>query len=534
MNMPQTVAEVLRKHVTLEIEGIDRMFLNLYVPGLQTPEAVACFWRFHRGHRFASSVLMDPMTKDFVARLERFAHQRNIPVITFAKDDRKDDVAQGFFAANPAQEGVIFIGKAQEKARVFRTERRRSPHGGTYPWIVPSSALVNQWYIYLRDADFGPLFIKFSSYFPYNAKVCLNGHEFLKAQLRQAGVPFKALDNGLASCADPARAQALAESLSPEKIDALVRKWLARLPHPFTAKDRAAGYRYQVSILQSEFSLTQVLDQPVHGRIFFEEVIRENLDLGRPDRVQLIFGRSVTRRTPGRFRTRVLTRGVIPSLHVDYKSSRIKQYHKEGQALRTETTINDTRDFGVGRSLKNLPALRRIGFQANRRLLDVQTITHDCALGEVALRQVTEPVAVDDQRAAGLRYGQPRVQALMAALLGFALQVCGFSNRQLRERLAPLLGLGVAELTQGRLTYDLRRLRLHGLIERLPKSHRYRLTPLGLTTALFFTRSYARVLRAGAAQVMPPEWEDSTPLRRAFDRVIEGIDNLVAQAKLTP
>jgi hypothetical protein len=228
----------------------------------------------------------------------------------------------------------------------------------------------------------------------------------------------------------------------------------------------------------------------------------------------------------------VLTRGVIPSLHVDYKKSRLKQYHKEGQALRTETTINDTRDFGVGRSLKNLPALRRIGFQANRRLLDVQKITQDCALGEAALRQVTEPVVVDDQRAAALRYGQPRVQALMAALLGFTLQVYGFTNRQLRERLAPLLGLGVDELSPGRMTYDLRRLRLHGLIERVPQSHRYRLTRRGLTTALFFTRSYARVLRSGTAQLIPPQWEGATPLRRAFDAVLFGIDDFVADAKL--
>src|SRR5204863_4285118 len=121
---------------------------------------------------------------------------------------------------------------------------------------------------------------------------------------------------------------------------------------------------------------------PVTGRVFFEEVIRENLDLGRPSQVALVFDRRVTRRTPGRFRTRVITDGVVPSLHVDYKKACIKQYHKEGQALRTETTINDTRDFGVGKSLKNLPALRQIGFQANRRLLDVQKISHDCSIGE--------------------------------------------------------------------------------------------------------------------------------------------------------
>jgi hypothetical protein len=124
----------------------------------------------------------------------------------------------------------------------------------------------------------------------------------------------------------------------------------------------------------------------------FGEVIRENVDLGRPDQVQLIFGRRVTRRTPGRFRRRGLTEGVTPSLHVDYQRSRIKQYHKEGRALRTETTINDARDFRVGKRLHNLPALRQIGFQANRRLLDVQRISQDCALGEDAFRRVNEPV----------------------------------------------------------------------------------------------------------------------------------------------
>jgi hypothetical protein len=146
----------------------------------------------------------------------------------------------------------------------------------------------------------------------------------------------------------------------------------------------------QISILQAEFSLTQVLDRPVTGRIFFEEVIRENLDIGRPDQVQLIFDRRVTRRTPGKFRTRVITDGIVPSLHVDYKNSRIEQYHKEGRALRTETTINNTRDFGIGKLLKNLPELRQIGFQANRRLLDVQTVSHDCSIGEDAFEKVAE------------------------------------------------------------------------------------------------------------------------------------------------
>jgi hypothetical protein len=178
------------------------------------------------------------------------------------------------------------------------------------------------------------------------------------------------LDNGFAACEDPAALQHICDRLSPAKIDALLRKWLRLLPHPFTRAQRVAGYRYDISILQCEFSLTQMLDKPVTGRIFFEQVIRDNLDVGRPDQVSLIFDRRLKRRgpgaTPGTFRTRVITDGVTPSLHVDYKNTTIKQYHKEGRALRTETTINDTRDFEIGKRLVNLPALREIGFSANR------------------------------------------------------------------------------------------------------------------------------------------------------------------------
>jgi hypothetical protein len=170
------------------------------------------------------------------------------------------------------QEGVVFVGVAQEKVRVPRTVRKKFGEGGSIPWIDYSTAMVNVYYFYCLDEDFGPFFLKFC-------------------------------------------------------------------------------YRYDLSILQAEFSLTQIWDRGVNGRCFFEEVIRENIDLGRPEQVQLIFERKLRKPTvaDGRCRTRIITEGVIPSLHVYYKNTHLKQYHKEGRALRTETTINNTYDFGVGR-----------------------------------------------------------------------------------------------------------------------------------------------------------------------------------------
>jgi hypothetical protein len=533
MSLPQTVAEVVREHVTLEVEGIDRMYLNVYVPALQRAVGVASFFRFHLGHRFASSALMDPITKAFIAQMEQFAKQESVPLVTFEKGQRKDDVAAEYRKKYSAAEGVLFIGKAQEKTSVFGTERRRNEQtGATYPWLVRSTAMVNHFYVYCMDRDFGPFFLKFCTYFPYNAKLCLNGHEYVKRQLTNRGIGYEALDNGILSCDDPRRVQALCDGLTGEKIDGLLRKWFRKLPHPFTGKDRQAGYRYQISILQSEFSLTQVLDRPLTGRVFFEEVIRENLDIGRPSQVQLIFDRRINRRTPGRFRTRVITDGVVPSLHVDYKNSRIKQYHKEGRALRTETTINNTRDFGIGKLLKNLPELRRVGFQANRRLLDVQTVSHDCSIGEDAFEKVVRPIEVAGQRASALRFGDAHVQALLSVLVLFSFQFRGFTNQEMRALLAQLLGLDPAQYPVGRMTYDLRRLRLHGLIERIPKSHRYDVTPSGLRIALFFSRTYARLLRPKLAQIMPGGPPGHSPLRTAFDRLHAEIDRCCQEEKL--
>ena len=378
----KNVAEILHNHVTFELEAIDRMYLNAYVPSLQTGGGLVWFLKTQLNCRVPSTAMVAPMSYAFVEAIEQFVQTEGLDLVTFQKGQRKDDVAHQYLAKFAGAEGVLFVGKAQEKASVFRTEKRCDTAGKKYPWIIRSTAMVNHYYVYILDKDFGPLFVKFCSYFPYPAKLCLNGHEWLKRQLTQREIPFEPLDNGIRSSEKAARVQRIADTLDAAKIDAVFRKWLRRLPHPFAPAHRAAGYRYQLSILQSEFALTQVLDRPVTGRCFFEEVIRENLDLGRPDQMQLIFDRKVTRRTPGGFRTRILTEGVVPSLHVQYKKSKVKQYHKEGQALRTETTINDTYDFTIGRALRNLPALREIGFAANRRLLHVESLSHDCLIGE--------------------------------------------------------------------------------------------------------------------------------------------------------
>lgn len=536
MTLPLSAADVLGEHVRFELECIDRVYCNAYVPKLAYPGGVATFFTKHRGATFASTALADPISKQFVAAIGRFAAEREIPIVRFKKGQRKDDVAQEHLARFDRSEGIYMIGVAQEKISTFRTEKRRNPEtGASYPWIVRASAVVNQYYCYGRDLDFGPFFVKFSSYFPYGAKLCFNGHHWAQNQADAEGIAFTALDNGFLECEDPERLQRICDRLSDRKIDAFFRKWLAILPHPYTGADRRAGYRYQLSILQAEFSLTQVLDRPHCGRVFFESLIRENLDLGRPDKVSLIFDRQIRTRgkrpTPSRWQTRVLTDGVTPSIHVDYKHSKIKQYHKLGRAIRTETTINDTRDFQIGKRLGNLPQLRQVGFQANRRLLATQRLGHDPITAARLFTSITEPAIVDHTRVAGLRFGDPRAMALLSLLPLFRLSVRGFTNRDLRQHLAPLLARSPSAMTAGQATYDLRRLRVHGLIHRIPHTNRYLPTEPGLRAALVLTQTHNRILTPALAASHDP-LADFPQLHKAINNITTTIDRYAQQQGL--
>ena len=241
--------------------------------------------------------------------------------------------------------------------------------------------MVNHWYFYGFDSDFGAFYIKFCGYFPYTGQIYLNGHEYAKRQCLKAGIGFTALDNAFGSVGDPDAVQRICDGLTDQKIYRFAGKWLARLPHPFTRADEDADYRWQLSVQQIEFSTTMALDRPASGRIFFEQLIRDNLDIGRPDKVNIVFGRTIRQRgkfqTPGTFRTQVITAGVCPYLHLFYKKTQVKQYLKEGRALRTETTLNQPRDFGIGKELTNLAAMAEVGYAANRRLLDAECISHD-------------------------------------------------------------------------------------------------------------------------------------------------------------
>lgn len=523
-----TTGDVLDGHVSLDIECLDRVYLNGYVPNLQVGGQVVRFLAA-RGFPIPSPAVVNRIGERFREGVRRFAGTNHIPVVRFKRGDRKVDVMRGHIArqARTGRSGVAAIGIAQEFQWVATCTTRAASNGGAphFGWDR-AQRRVSCFYFYVWDEDFGPGFIKITSYFPYPIKVWLNGHEWAKRQACKAGIGFTALANGFASCEDPAGLQAICDRLGPGTINVFFERWLARLPLPLTAADRDNGYWWELSMRQVEVSRTLVFDQPRNGRAFFEALVADNLDLGRPEQVELIFGRRLRSSTPGVFATRVVTRGVDVTINVGYRHSRVKQYFKEGRALRIETVINDPTDLGVLRRLPHLDELQRRARDVNRRLLDHEHVGQGCVLASPAFERIARPSLVDGRRAPALRFGDPRVMALAGALALTANLVGGFTNKTLRPLVAGLLG---TDYTRSRCCYDLRRLRMKGLIVRLPRSNTYVLTDDGQRFAIFYTKIHDRLLRPLMAADQPPA---PLPVRQALRTLHHAVDDYLTSARI--
>ena len=528
---------LLRDHVTLKCRSIDRIFLQAYVPKLQSVGQVCIFLRWQRGFKIPSSAAFGKIGAEFVKAVNTFAKANRIPVVKFEKGQNKEEIARPYLeaAARDGKDRVVLIGIAQEKASVWRSWKAKGQEKKPHPHMEwgRQMAFVNHFYFYLWDRDWGGAFWKTNAYAPFPIWLWLNGHEWAKRQLEKAGIAYQALDNGFRTCADPEALQKICDRLEPAAVKNFLWRWQARLPSPFTPADLRAGYIYELAFRQLEVSDTRVFDRPQAGRSWFESVIRDHLDVGRPDQVALIFDRCITRRTPGAFRTRVLIKGVDPTLCCYYKSSRLKQYFKEGRALPTETVICDSRDFGIGRRVcaRNWYALRAVGEAANRRLCDAEAQDAQPAPDVVTFAKVTRPSTTDDGLyAPGLRFGDPRVMAILASLVGFCHLFTGFTNAQLVERASVLRD---SPYTARHATYDLRRLKRKGLILKLPHSHRYQLTTLGRSIAVLFTKTYGPVLAPGLAVLDPRLPEDlakRSPLARAWHQLQKTLDEFVDKA----
>jgi hypothetical protein len=526
---PVTVNDMLAGHVKLDLECLDRMYFNGYIPNLQVGGQVILFLR-HRGYPVPSPACLQQIGDAFRRAVDSFARSNDIAVIRLKAADRNIDLMRPYLqrAAATGRSQVAAIGVAQEFQKVFVARKR-----DTDPTKVPQFSFdkvdrrVTVYYFYLWDDEFGPAFIKVCAYFPYPIKVWVNGHEWAKRQAGKAGIGFTELSNGFAATDDPAGLQGICDRLGPGSIQVFFERWMARLPLPLTAADRAGGYWWELSMRQIEVSRTIVFTQPRYARAFTDALIVDNLDLGRPDTMEIIFDRRVQANTDGEFKTKVVTRGVEVTVNAFYKHSRIKQYLKQGRALRVETVINAPNDLGCQRRLHNLNELQTKARACNRRLMDAERVGQGCVLASPAFERIARPtVTTEGRRAPAMRFGDPRVQALAGALCHSLCAVTGITNRSLRALMTGLLDAGY---TTTQASYDLTRLRRNAIITRRPGTNTYHLTSDGLRFAIFYTKVHNRILRPLFAADQP---QAPPALRDALHAIDRQIDHQLGHARL--
>jgi hypothetical protein len=358
------INDVLEGRVTLEVECVDRILLNAYVPGLQVPGQIVRFLCGHLGHPIPSPALLGRIGDRFRAETRRFVRAGGIPVLRLASpnrsrwDDRKLDHVRPHLerAEREGRFGVVALVVSEEFQRVWSARNRSRKPGVASLDFFWEKRRVGAYYFYILDPEFGPAFIKICTYAPWSTKVWLNGHEWAKRQALRAGLGFTELDNGFASSSEAERLQTICDSFSAEHVQAFFDRWITQIPTPLTADDRAAGYWWELSMRQVETSRTLVLDDPRRARSFFEALVQDNIGIGRPEEVSMVFARPLRRPTKHRYQTRIFSTGTEVRIDFRYKHSRVKQYLKGGRALRIETVINKPDDLDVPRRLRHPPS----------------------------------------------------------------------------------------------------------------------------------------------------------------------------------
>jgi hypothetical protein len=465
--------------------------------------------------------------------VDAYAKTRGIPVLHLNKpdrsrwDDRKLDHVRPYLdrAETAGRHGVVAIVATQEFQWVFSATKKTKGNAVWFDW-AKSERRVGTYYFYVLDREFGPGFIKICTYFPYPAKVWLNGHEWAKRQARRERLRFDALSNGFAACPNPVKLQAICDRLGPAEVQGFFDRWVTSIPTPFTPADRDAGYWWELSMRQVEVSRTLVFDDPRRARSFFESLVADNVGIGRPDQVAMVFARQVRKTTKEPFRGRIFSPGTEVKMDFAYKHSRVKQYLKEGRALRIETVVNKPWDLTVRSRLEHLPELVAKARQVNDRLLIIERAGQGCAIGSALFERIHQPYAREGQRTGAFRFGDSRAMALAGALCCVVHAVTGFTNQSLRGLVAGLLG---STYTTNQMTYDLRRLRLHGLIVRVPRTNTYQLTPDGLRVAVFYTKLHRRLLAPLLDADKRPAPSD---VRRALAIIDKTITEYVTNARL--
>jgi hypothetical protein len=510
----------------------DRILINGLIQPFQQPERVIGFFTTYRDLYPVSK----PVLKDIAAQYQRWvtaqAKAWRAPIVD-APAGRRDAFVEPYFRrAKPDQ--VVVIVKGREPARIL------TAIGKADRWHLQYAKRWGDHYnFYLRDAEWGRLFVRLCPYFPFSARICLNQHHWLATRMQAEGLRFRQESNAFLTCSDPHRLQTLADSLTARDIERCAQKWLRALTPFFTPTERrTASCQHRLFFAQVEYADNLIFDRRAALDALGERLLDANRTIGQPTKLANIFGRKVTKRYRGKLETLIedldLPNPVIRSY---YRDGSIKQYVRDHLLLRTEVTSNNVRDLGVAKGIEAVPQLRQAMAAVTDRYQAVQQDILETFVDRGQLRQLAAPTQLPNgKRVPGLKLDHPRQLALMHALVRFAHIAAGdtFTTRDLHAPAAAALDATPDEYRLASLRYDLSKLRAKGLVERLPHSRRYRLLPQGYTICLVFLKLFERVYAPLTAGLLAPVTADARlaeekrhRLDRLYHRVITDLDALL-------
>jgi hypothetical protein len=523
-----------RESIRFQYSCFDRMLLNAVVQPMQKPAMIVGFLDKYRQVPSITRAYFREVSEDYHRFVARLATRQDIPIVEPPKGVRREDWVEPFYQRFGSRFGIVVILKSRENARVAVSYPTAS--GGNR--IEVCTRFVWQYYFYCRDQDWGRLFVRIGSYFPFNARVCLNQHEWLARRLQAEGIFFRKAANAFVQCADPERLQQLADGLTPADLEVPIQCWLRELVPFYASSDpnRVSDCVYRLFCSQVEYCTNLIFKERAALDRVAERLLDLNRSIGRPDKLSTIFGHRITKAYRGGLKTQIADHHLgNPVIRSEYKDSSIKQYVRDHRVFRTEATSYNTPDLGVGKSIRNLPQLRRVMRGINDRYLAIQQDVLETYIDRGQLARLRQPtITPSGHRTPGLKLDDPRLLAVMQALTCFVHLARGgrFRTRDLHQRAAEALGLTTTTYRLGQLRYDLAKLRAKGLVLKVPKTQTYRLTPQGLRICVLFLKLFHRVYAPMSAAILKPIAHDAMlpdDRRGALDQLYAGVDRALDQ-----
>ena len=511
----------------------DRILLHGLIQPFQQPKRVVGFFDTYRQLYPVSRQVLSGIADRFQQWLKAWSEKRKVPVLD-APQGRRDDFVEPYFRGAKPDEVVVVL-KAREPARIMIAIGDKAANR----WHLQfAQRWVVQYNFYVNDRQWGRMFVRICPYLPFSARVCLNQHHWLANRMREEGIDFRQCSNAFLKCAKQGRLQELADQLSPRDLVTCGQKWLARFTPFFTAAEREhAGCQHRLFFAQVEFCDNLVFNRRASLDKLGERLLDANRTIGQPNKITTIFGRKVTRFHHGKLQTVIEDLDLPnPVIRSHYRKGFIKQYVRDHLILRTEPATNDVTDYGVKKAVTNLDSLRSRLSAIADNYLNVQQDILETFIDRGQLRRLAQPtITPTGKRIPGLKLDNPRQLALMHALVRFThVAANSFTTAELHPMVVDALGTAGDRYTLASLRYDLSKLRAKGLVEKLPRSRRYRLLPDGYAICLVFLKLFERIYAPLTAGLLSPIKGDATlhdqhrsQLDRLYQRVVDDLDRLI-------